>query len=217
MDVPSADMPAPACGICERCEGPIVRAFVAALEEQDAAQRGKLHAQWEPFLVPVPAKYLSSVLDIARSPTHAGRGWILTAARGGILVNRDPDDEEAAQTASTGKARKVKKPASWKAQICGNPECAAEPKSTPFDQCARCMAVAYCSRECQKKYWRAEHRNVCGTIRVCGNPECTAEPARAPLDKCSRCMAVAYCSRECQKKHWRAEHREGCVSTVAKL
>ena len=36
---------------------------------------------------------------------------------------------------------------------CGKPACTKK--------CQRCMALYYCSRDCQKNHWRAEHRRAC--------------------------------------------------------
>jgi hypothetical protein len=45
---------------------------------------------------------------------------------------------------------------------CLNPPCnnwETEPKE--FQKCSRCEAVAYCSRDCQKKDWKAQHKITC--------------------------------------------------------
>jgi hypothetical protein len=47
---------------------------------------------------------------------------------------------------------------------CSNPSCnnwEKEPKE--FKACSRCKAVAYCSRDCQKKDWKAQHKSTCVT------------------------------------------------------
>jgi hypothetical protein len=48
---------------------------------------------------------------------------------------------------------------------CSNPSCnnwETEPKE--FKTCSRCKAVAYCSRDCQKKDWKALHKSTCVPI-----------------------------------------------------
>jgi hypothetical protein len=45
---------------------------------------------------------------------------------------------------------------------CSNPSCnnwEKEPKK--FKSCSRCKAVAYCSRDCQNKDWKAQHKSAC--------------------------------------------------------
>jgi hypothetical protein len=45
---------------------------------------------------------------------------------------------------------------------CANPACSkreTEPKG--FHSCSRCKSVAYCSRDCQKKDWKAQHKSTC--------------------------------------------------------
>jgi hypothetical protein len=45
---------------------------------------------------------------------------------------------------------------------CSNPTCnnrETEPKE--FKNCSRCKLVAYCSRDCQKKDWKAQHKSTC--------------------------------------------------------
>lgn len=38
-----------------------------------------------------------------------------------------------------------------------------EDKPASFKVCSRCRAVRYCSAECQKAHWKAEHKQQCGT------------------------------------------------------
>jgi hypothetical protein len=46
---------------------------------------------------------------------------------------------------------------------CANLSCNKwETKQKEFQNCSHCMAVAYCSRDCQKKDWKAQHKPVCG-------------------------------------------------------
>jgi hypothetical protein len=45
---------------------------------------------------------------------------------------------------------------------CSNPPCnnwETEPKE--FKKCSGCKSVAYCSRDCQKKDWKAQHKSEC--------------------------------------------------------
>jgi hypothetical protein len=45
---------------------------------------------------------------------------------------------------------------------CANPSCnkwETEPKD--FKTCSRCKLVAYCSRDCQKIDWKAQHKSAC--------------------------------------------------------
>jgi hypothetical protein len=45
---------------------------------------------------------------------------------------------------------------------CSNPSCSNwETKAKEFKSCSICKAVAYCSRDCQKKDWKAQHKSTC--------------------------------------------------------
>jgi hypothetical protein len=45
---------------------------------------------------------------------------------------------------------------------CAAPECdKEEPCRGWFKKCARCAAVPYCSKACQKAHWRAGHKREC--------------------------------------------------------
>ncbi len=95
----------------------------------------------------------------------------------------------------------------------------------PTKRCGGCRLVRYCSKECQRRDWRAGHHSVC--VRRSQDPEPTeasgAEPEpSAPkvchqckatdtaLRLCGACQMVWYCSVECQQQDWDGGHREGC-------
>ena len=44
--------------------------------------------------------------------------------------------------------------------VCGHTGC-RKPLRPPLLQCARCKAVAYCSKECQTRAWKAGHKREC--------------------------------------------------------
>jgi hypothetical protein len=45
---------------------------------------------------------------------------------------------------------------------CSNPSCNNwETKPKEFQKCSRCKSVAYCSSDCQKKDWKAQHKSTC--------------------------------------------------------
>ena len=44
--------------------------------------------------------------------------------------------------------------------VCGHVDC-RKPLRPPLLQCARCKAVAYCSKECQTRAWKAGHKREC--------------------------------------------------------
>jgi hypothetical protein len=45
---------------------------------------------------------------------------------------------------------------------CSNPSCGKwETEAKEFQKCSRCKYVAYCSRDCQKKDWKAQHKAAC--------------------------------------------------------
>ena len=50
---------------------------------------------------------------------------------------------------------------------CSYPDCGKEEtKRNKFKQCSRCQAAKYCSKECQTKHWKAEHKLHCTDIKV---------------------------------------------------
>lgn len=63
--------------------------------------------------------------------------------------------------ASEAKAKEAKAGSRSKTRACSNTGCTVTDPSRSFDKCARCMAVSYCSRACQRSHWRAGHRTTC--------------------------------------------------------
>ena len=50
---------------------------------------------------------------------------------------------------------------------CSYPDCEKEEtKRNKFKQCSRCQAAKYCSKECQTKHWKAEHKSYCRDIKI---------------------------------------------------
>ena len=49
-----------------------------------------------------------------------------------------------------------------KLRVCALPSCThIENENEKFKLCGRCMALAYCSVECQKVHWKLQHGKVC--------------------------------------------------------
>lgn len=73
--------------------------------------------------------------------------------------------------------------------------------------CGGCRKPNYCSRECQRNHWNAEHRKVCsgpksiGKCKVCGVGGNLC---------CSWCGEAVYCTRACRLKDWAEVHKGDC-------
>ena len=53
-----------------------------------------------------------------------------------------------------------------------SPRCAHGPCTRPVRYlCTRCRTTGYCSKKCQKKHWRSEHRNVCLSLSPDESPD----------------------------------------------
>lgn len=42
-------------------------------------------------------------------------------------------------------------------------------RDVPLKQCSRCLAVQYCSPECQKAHWKSDHKEMCNALRSLEN------------------------------------------------
>jgi len=70
------------------------------------------------------------------------------------------------------------------------------------NRCIRCMRVAYCSKECQRKDW-GHHKVICKYCFTC----------KKRLQKAKYCMGcehIHYCDTTCQKKDW-SRHKKECL------
>lgn len=86
--------------------------------------------------------------------------------------------------------------------------CQQEKERKELMVCTGCNARYYCNAECQRKDWKAGHREECGQDRCayCG---------RGPKDMraCMGCNIVVYCSKDCQEKHSEFHKKEcKCIS-----
>ncbi len=54
-------------------------------------------------------------------------------------------------------------PAQTTGAVCANCTARCWDTEPAFKMCAACADVRYCSKECQREHWRAEHREKCGT------------------------------------------------------
>jgi len=52
----------------------------------------------------------------------------------------------------------------WVSPWCTCSCCGKTSDEKKFPRCKRCKRVAYCSKECQKKHWKAGHKKDC--VRV---------------------------------------------------
>lgn len=99
-------------------------------------------------------------------------------------------------------------------------------------RCMKCQQAFYCSRDCQVKHWKEEHKKSCTQIETGTKREdtevkekqfkaskfpstefvvCLSCSEREAKFYCSRCKRQLYCSRECQVEHWR-QHKKVCQS-----
>jgi hypothetical protein len=93
--------------------------------------------------------------------------WRLPKAE---LLQRTKEWNEALEkycddTGLTGAEREavVQKHTANPCALCSNPSCNnRETKPKEFQNCSYCKAAAYCSRDCQKKDWKAQHKSACG-------------------------------------------------------
>ena len=63
---------------------------------------------------------------------------------------------------------------------CAN--CGKPATKVKLSMCARCKAVAYCSKKCQKAAWKSGHKSVCAAPKAAPT---TARPLQNPCPRCS--------------------------------
>ncbi|KAK7483873.1 hypothetical protein BaRGS_00024890 [Batillaria attramentaria] len=95
--------------------------------------------------------------------------------------------------------------------------------SASLRRCTGCLAVLYCSIECQIRDWY-QHQEHCKKTPATEEPnedsqqeakqKCAQCDTLSPrnLRRCSRCLSVWYCSNDCQRKHW-SRHRAVCKNS----
>ncbi|XP_061178384.1 uncharacterized protein LOC133187027 [Saccostrea echinata] len=95
-----------------------------------------------------------------------------------------------------------------------------------MQKCKKCLLVYYCSRKCQKKDWKTNHKTKCGKLKNIRDSFLSKQPSSDSAEsascescvfcltvgqgkKCERCLAVSYCSKSCQRQHW-PDHKTVC-------
>jgi hypothetical protein len=113
-----------------------------------------------------PVVYAGVVDRLDNYFTWTDLHWRLTKAE---LLQRTKEWNEVLEkycddTGLTGAEREavVQKHTANPCAPCSNPSCNKwETKPKEFNACSRCKWVAYCSRDCQKKDWKAQHKSTC--------------------------------------------------------
>ena len=129
---------------------------------------------------------------------------------GGVVPPRTSSTSAFELAAASNRIRRR-----WASRYCFHCEKQVAETHPRFRCCGACRAAFYCSVDCQRKSWEADHRSSCSAHRRTRRRMCDVCGAFAGDDQpsfpvCGACGKRRYCGEACQIADWEAGHAQKC-------
>ena len=129
---------------------------------------------------------------------------------GGVVPPRTSSTSAFELAAASNRIRRR-----WASRCCFHCEKRVAETHPRFRCCGACRAAFYCSVDCQRKSWEADHRSSCSAHRRIRRRMCDVCGAFAGDDQpsfpvCGACGKRRYCGEACQIADWEAGHARKC-------